>query len=171
MLVDEWGYITQKGLENIRKKLSDKNYKISMDDKEDLVSDLLKISEKGKDYIIRISYNLKKQPNDIFYLAYSILSEYKSYQMSLKDSEQLMTFSERDDLLEDLLNTLEKNKKNTKFISYIYEKIRTGSQVDIIFNPKKINMMLNTIDNEKQIKEDKKKKLYNQLFGDEELQK
>ncbi len=160
MEFDKFRYISNEEVKLRNNLLNNKNYKISDNDRYNLASDLIKISKNARNDIIEISFMLNKNKNDSFYIPYSILTEYMSYQISHKNSDLEMDFLEKDEVLNKRKRILQiAMENNSKFIEDIYKEVRYNSS-NIIFSEvqfsklqkkhneeKEINKIINTLKN------------------------
>ncbi len=122
--------------------VSGKKDVVSENDIAKLSSSLLKLDDRARLDIIEISSLLNRKNNDNFYIAYYLICAYMNKQKSYINPDTDMENFEKNILLSFSKKVITKNTGNINFITAIYNILRKGSDLDIVFNQNKMIMLL-----------------------------
>lgn len=103
--------------------------------------------------ISKLSSVLNRRKFDSFYIPYALFMNYKDVTFDLSDPDYTTTFSteEKEKNLKDSMNILDKKFGNKELLDQLYKLIRRGNNIDIIYNPDKLNKMIADIEKTQQI--------------------
>lgn len=86
---------------------------------------------------------LNKRKYDSFYIPYALYMNFKGRTFDLNDPEFIKSFS-KEEKIENLSNSIEFLKTkldNKEFIEKLYQLIRSGDNIDIIYNTNKLQIL------------------------------
>lgn len=114
------------------------------------------IATKNEDLIntiSKLSSVLNRRKFDSFYIPYALFMNYEDATFDLSDPDYTTTFSrkEKEKNLKDSINLLDKNVANKDFLDQLYKLIRRGDNIDIIYNPNKLNKLIADIEKTQRI--------------------
>ncbi|MBD5398212.1 hypothetical protein HDR60_01770 [bacterium] len=131
------------------------NIEISREDFFDFGKALIETNnEKLINNISKLSAILNRQKNDSFYIPYALFLYHKKQlcEVGFQPNKVLNKIEEKKlQSLSDSIFILKRQIKNKVFIDNIYKKIRTGEDIGIVYNPKRIKQKLKEINTQKRI--------------------
>ncbi|MGN0930047.1 MAG: hypothetical protein ACI4N3_05390 [Alphaproteobacteria bacterium] len=98
--------------------------------------------------ISKVSSILNKRKFDSFYIPYALFVNYKDTTFDLRDPSYETTFmpEEKEEKLKESVSLLKNKLNNKEIIEQIYKLIRSGDNIDIIYNPEKLKKVIKDIE-------------------------
>ncbi|MBD5398211.1 hypothetical protein HDR60_01765 [bacterium] len=114
------------------------------------------IATKNDDLIKNISTLssfLKKRKFDNFYIPYALFMNYKDTIFDLRDPyySKILSNKEKEENLKNTISILNNKLDNKNLIDSLYKMIRSGENIDIIYNPEKLKTIIADIEKTQRI--------------------
>ena len=126
----------------LKANLENKEDVISENDRAKLSLNLLKLDSRAREDIAEISSMLNRKNNDSFYISSALASAYMGrIESSIHPKLEMENF-EKNMFLSLASKIIKRNSDNKEFMAQIYNILRKGSNVDVLFNQRKMFMLL-----------------------------
>ena len=126
----------------LKAKTENKEEVVSENDRAKLSLNLLKLDNRAREDIVEISSMLNRKNNDSFYISSVLASAYMGKIESSIHPKLEMEKFEKNMLLSLASKIIKKNSDNKEFMAQIYNILRNGSNLDVLFSQRKMFMLL-----------------------------